>query len=180
MNISNDSAAQNYVERSTPLSVTNQYGVDVSFTTAEMTMSLDLISDRVLKPAMAQLAATIEAECMTRAYRLTNNYTNATTNSLMTYKYFTKGDSQITRQLAPRTDRTTILSVDSKNEFIDATKLPKNVVMYDAATGLPTSDVKITPTTFLVNKRGEIVKQYVGEPDFVAMHQLIDKLLSES
>jgi thiol-disulfide isomerase/thioredoxin len=41
-------------------------------------------------------------------------------------------------------------------------------------------DVKITPTTFLVNKRGEIVKQYVGEPDFVAMHQLIDKLLSES
>jgi hypothetical protein len=32
----------------------------------------------------------------------------------------------------------------------------------------------------LVNKRGEIVKQYVGEPDFVAMHKLIDKLLGES
>jgi peroxiredoxin len=41
-------------------------------------------------------------------------------------------------------------------------------------------DIKITPTTFLVNKRGEIVKQYVGEPDFVAMHKLIDKLLTES
>ena len=41
-------------------------------------------------------------------------------------------------------------------------------------------DVKITPTTFLVNKRGEIVKQYVGEPDFGAMHQLIDKLLTQS
>jgi hypothetical protein len=40
----------------------------------------------------------------------------------MTYKYFGKGDSNITRQLAPRTDRATILSVDSKNEFIDATK----------------------------------------------------------
>ena len=41
-------------------------------------------------------------------------------------------------------------------------------------------DVQLTPTTYLVNKRGEIVKQYVGEPDFVALHKLIEKLLAES
>ena len=41
-------------------------------------------------------------------------------------------------------------------------------------------DVQLTPTTFLVNKRGQIVKQYVGEPDFAALHQLIEKLLAES
>ena len=41
-------------------------------------------------------------------------------------------------------------------------------------------DVKLTPTTFLVNKRGEIVKQYVGAPDFAALHQLIEKLLAQS
>lgn len=41
-------------------------------------------------------------------------------------------------------------------------------------------DVKITPTTFLVNKQGQIVKRYIGEPDFAALHQLLDKLLSES
>ena len=41
-------------------------------------------------------------------------------------------------------------------------------------------DVQLTPTTYLLNKRGEIVKQYVGEPDFVALHQLIEKLLAES
>ena len=41
-------------------------------------------------------------------------------------------------------------------------------------------DVKLTPTTYLVNKRGEIVKQYVGEPDFAALHQLIEKLLAQS
>jgi peroxiredoxin len=40
-------------------------------------------------------------------------------------------------------------------------------------------DVKLTPTTYLVNKKGEIVKRYVGTPDFVAMHALIDKLLAE-
>lgn len=41
-------------------------------------------------------------------------------------------------------------------------------------------DVQLTPTTYLVNKRGEIVKQYVGEPDFVVLHQLIEKLLAET
>ena len=41
-------------------------------------------------------------------------------------------------------------------------------------------DVQLTPTTYLVNKRGEIVKQYVGEPDFAALHLLIEKLLAES
>ena len=40
-------------------------------------------------------------------------------------------------------------------------------------------DIKITPTTYLVNKRGEIVKQYVGEPDFAALEQLIEKLLAQ-
>ena len=40
-------------------------------------------------------------------------------------------------------------------------------------------DVQLTPTTFLVNKRGEIVKRYVGEPNFAELHQLIEKLLAE-
>jgi peroxiredoxin len=41
-------------------------------------------------------------------------------------------------------------------------------------------DVQLTPTTVLINKRGEIVKRYVGEPDFQALHALLEKLLSES
>jgi len=40
--------------------------------------------------------------------------------------------------------------------------------------------VQMTPTTFLINKRGEIVKRYVGEPDFAALHSLIEKLLAEA
>lgn len=41
-------------------------------------------------------------------------------------------------------------------------------------------DVRLTPTTFLVDKKGQIVKRYVGEPDFEALHQLLDKLLSQA
>ena len=41
-------------------------------------------------------------------------------------------------------------------------------------------DVQLTPTTVLINKRGEIVKRYVGEPDFTALHALIDQLIAET
>lgn len=41
-------------------------------------------------------------------------------------------------------------------------------------------DVKLTPTTYLVDRQGRIVKRYVGEPDFAALHTLIEKLLAQS
>jgi peroxiredoxin len=41
-------------------------------------------------------------------------------------------------------------------------------------------DVKLTPTTYIVDKQGQIVKRYVGEPDFSALHQLLEKLLAQS
>ena len=41
-------------------------------------------------------------------------------------------------------------------------------------------DIQLTPTTLLVNKHGEIVKRFVGTPNFAELHQLIEKLLAES
>ncbi|HMN92078.1 MAG TPA: TlpA disulfide reductase family protein [Hydrogenophaga sp.] len=41
-------------------------------------------------------------------------------------------------------------------------------------------DVKLTPTTYLVDKQGRIVKRYVGEPEIKALHQLIEKLLARA
>lgn len=41
-------------------------------------------------------------------------------------------------------------------------------------------EIQATPTTFIINKKGEIVKQYVGEPDFTALHELIEKLLAQT
>jgi peroxiredoxin len=40
-------------------------------------------------------------------------------------------------------------------------------------------NIKITPTTFIVDKQGKIVKKYVGAPDFVALHALLESLLAE-
>lgn len=38
--------------------------------------------------------------------------------------------------------------------------------------------VKLTPTTFVIDKKGNIIKRYVGEPEFGALHQLLEKELA--
>jgi len=94
----------------------------VSFTSVELTMSLDDFSKRIIDPAMAQLAAKIEGDCLADAYKLVPNYVNATTNAKMTYNYFQTMGAQLTRMLAPPSGRAALLNPASRVEFSDAIK----------------------------------------------------------
>jgi peroxiredoxin len=40
-------------------------------------------------------------------------------------------------------------------------------------------DVQLTPTTFVVDRRGTIVKRYLGEPDFAELDALLEAKLAE-
>jgi peroxiredoxin len=65
--------------------------------------------------------------------------------------------------------------------FAETRKLPFEVVIDNTGSVAKSfGDVRLTPTSYLINKRGEIVKRYVGEPDFTALHALVEKLLAES
>jgi len=63
--------------------------------------------------------------------------------------------------------------------FAETRKLPFKVAIDNTgAVARAWGDVKLTPTTYIVNKQGEIVKRYVGAPDFAELHKLIEKLLA--
>ena len=65
--------------------------------------------------------------------------------------------------------------------FVQTRQLPFKVAIDNTgAVAREWGDIQLTPTTFLMNKRGEIVKRYVGTPNFTELHQLIEKLLAES
>lgn len=65
--------------------------------------------------------------------------------------------------------------------FAEAHHLPFGVVI-DNTGAVATSfgSVELTPTSVLINKRGEIVKRFVGEPDFAALHALIETLIAQT
>ena len=65
-------------------------------------------------------------------------------------------------------------------QFAQSRQLPFRVAIdHSGELAKGFGEVQLTPTTFVVNKKGEIVKRYVGEPDFAALHGLLAKLLAE-
>jgi peroxiredoxin len=64
--------------------------------------------------------------------------------------------------------------------FAESRKLPFKVAIDNTGEIAERfGEVRLTPTTYVVNKRGEIVKRYVGEPDFRQLHALLEELLAE-
>jgi peroxiredoxin len=74
------------------------------------------------------------------------------------------------------------MSYDPPNyvlNFTETRQLPFKVALdSDGQVARDFGDVKLTPTTFLINKNGEILKRYVGIPEIPAMQQLIEKALA--
>lgn len=65
--------------------------------------------------------------------------------------------------------------------FAETRKLPFKVAIDNTgAVAQAWGEVKLTPTTYIVNKKGDIVKRYVGTPNFDELHRLIEKLLAEA
>lgn len=65
--------------------------------------------------------------------------------------------------------------------FAQTRKLPFNVAIDNTGEiAKRFGDIALTPTSVLINKRGEIVKRFVGEPDFVALHKLVEQLLAQT
>ena len=57
-------AAQDTVEQSLTLPITSQKGVDTTFSSAELTLSMDDFTERILNPAMSVLSAEMERDAL--------------------------------------------------------------------------------------------------------------------
>jgi peroxiredoxin len=58
--------------------------------------------------------------------------------------------------------------------YADTRKLPFKVTFdSDGSAAKAYGGVSMTPTTFVIDKDGKILKQYLAEPDFPALHKLL-------
>ncbi len=111
---------QDTAETSVNLQVATQKGVDVNFSSNELTLSLDDFADRVLEPAMSALAANIEADAMSM-YK--DVYQSAWTNgAAITFTKVLQGRKRLVDSLAPLNDRSCNLNTQDNVDLVDALK----------------------------------------------------------
>lgn len=115
-------AAQAVNEQSVSLQVGTQKGVDMNFSSVDLTLSLDDFSSRILEPAMAVLAASLEADAVSMykdVYQQVGT-PGTTPNTLLTYL---QARARLNNSLAPMdANRTAHLSPLATATIVDALK----------------------------------------------------------
>ncbi|ELX11591.1 redoxin domain-containing protein [Janthinobacterium sp. HH01] len=62
--------------------------------------------------------------------------------------------------------------------YAETRQLPFKVALdADGSAAKAYGNVAMTPTTFVIGKDGKILKRYLGEPDFAALHKLLEASL---
>lgn len=111
---------QDTSESSVDLVVATQKGVDVDFSSAELTMDLDDFSERILDPAMSVLAANIEADAMDMYKDVFNQFDDV--GNAMVVRDVLEGAKILTDNLAPVSQRCLNLNTTDNVDLVDALK----------------------------------------------------------
>jgi hypothetical protein len=112
--------AKDTVETSVDLKVQTQKGVDLNFTSVDLTLSLDDFSERILEPAMSVLAANIEADAMSMYKEVYNQVGNH--GQPASFKKILDGRKILVDNLAPLAGRTCNLNTTDNVDLVDALK----------------------------------------------------------
>jgi hypothetical protein len=112
--------AQDTTESTVDLKVQTQKGVDLNFTSVDLTLALDDFSERILEPAMAVLAANIEADAMTMYKDVYNQVDNQ--GQPASFTKVLQGRKILVDNLAPLNGRTCNLNTQDNVDMVDALK----------------------------------------------------------
>tara|TARA_B100000700_G_scaffold311784_2_gene394503 strand:+ start:6241 stop:7452 length:1212 start_codon:yes stop_codon:yes gene_type:complete len=140
-------SAQDTTESSTTLQVATQKGVDVNFTSAELTMELDDFSDRILEPAMSVLAANIENDAMSMYKDVYQEISDV--GASITLDDVLEGAKKLEDALTPSSNR--CLNLNTRD----------NVDLVSALSGLFNPQANIGKNF----KEGMVANQFVGYKD---------------
>ncbi|MGB3387035.1 MAG: P22 phage major capsid protein family protein, partial [Pseudaminobacter sp.] len=113
-------ATQETKESSVTLQVATQKGVDLNFTSTDLTLSLDDFSTRILKPAMSVLAANIESDMLVNVYKDVYQQVN-NAGSAITFKRVLEGKKKLVDSLTPP-DLNLLLNTQDNIDLVDALK----------------------------------------------------------
>lgn len=101
-------AVQDVVEGKTTIVVDQRKGVDFKFTSQDLTLKIDELSERVIKPAMVQLANTMDTS-IHGLYKYVNNWVGTPGELINSFADFAKGPERLDEGAVPQDGRTGVL-----------------------------------------------------------------------
>jgi hypothetical protein len=114
-------SAQDTTEISTTLQVATQKGVDLNFTSVDLTLSLDDFSKRILDPAMSVLAANIEADALSMMLDVYQNVNNI--GSAISFGKLMASRKVLNDSLTPLdNNRSILLNTQDNVDLVDSLK----------------------------------------------------------
>jgi len=112
--------AQPITETTQTLTVANQYGIDVDWSTIEETLSIDDFRKMVIDPAMSSLAGNIESLMMADFYKYIYNYVGTPATTPASFASILNAGARLTLGLTPKTDRHLLLDPVSMASITNA------------------------------------------------------------
>jgi hypothetical protein len=111
---------QDATESYVTLNVTRQRGVDLTFTSAELALSIDDFSERFLKPAMTTLASYMENDAFSMIDDVYNTVDNI--GAAVAFRNFLQGRKILRDNLVPPGDLKAILNTQDNVDMVDTLK----------------------------------------------------------
>lgn len=102
-------SAQNVTEGKTTIVVNKRKGIDFKFTSQELTLNIKELSDRVIRPAMVQLANQIDVD-LHALYSSVPNWVGTPGETINSFADFAKGPERLDEGAVPMDDRCGVLA----------------------------------------------------------------------
>jgi len=98
-------STQDVIEGKTTLTIDQQIGVDFQFTSTELTLQIQDLSERVIKPAMSSIVNYMTNDLLTQMYRGTYNWVGTPGSTVDSFADFAKAPERLDLMAVPQADR---------------------------------------------------------------------------
>ena len=103
-------STQDVIEGSTTLVIDQQCGVDFQFTSTELTLKIEDLSTRVIKPAMSSIVNYMTNDLLTNMYRGFYNWVGTPGNTVDSFSDFAKAPERMDLMAVPQDNRAAAFS----------------------------------------------------------------------
>jgi hypothetical protein len=107
------------VDTAVPLTLNTQYGTDMAFTSAEMALSLDEFSERIIKPAVANISNMIDYDGLAQYVNVYNTVGTPGTTPTTLLTYLNAG-VKLDNEAAPMGDRCIVVNPIAQATIVNA------------------------------------------------------------